>query len=430
METRLFESKELKVVLSGNLGFVSLDEVLRLLTRSNRKGSVDVRGQAVRGRIFVTRGGVALATTSDDEELHLHLIKSGLVDEDVLLNVASGETTLAAIVEKNGGAMVDLLREITVESVYQLGLNGDSFDVEEGEETRYASPKPFDVESIIDDAKQRLADWAEVSNTVSDLDDVMNISRDLGERDEVSINRDAWRVISVAGSGSSVVSIAGELGTSHFWVARIAADLIDDELLVVAGVSSDEEVPAPAEDPISPSEPEAVTEVVEEDADPDESWWEEPEDEAFETDAEVPSEEMPVAEIEDVAETDDIADDEGSKVKSTSIFGAFALGASKEPAAVVKEELSEVPVVSEDDQAGEVEDDQAGEVEEDQTGAVEEDQAGEVEADEDGEVEEDTEAFLEKVFSELDSTTDDEEEGYGLLRRRRMGVMRDSSRDG
>ncbi|MCZ6567795.1 MAG: DUF4388 domain-containing protein [Actinobacteria bacterium] len=416
METRLFESKELKVVLSGNLGFVSLDEVLRLLTRSNRKGSVNVRGQAVRGRIFVTRGGVALATTSDDEELHLHLIKSGLVDEDVLLSVASGETTLAAIVEKNGGAMVDLLRETTVESVYQLGLNGDSFDVEEGEETRYASPKPFDVESIIDDAKQRLADWAEVSNTVSDLDDVMNISRDLGERDEVSINRDAWRVISVAGSGSSVVSIAGELGTSHFWVARIAADLIDDELLVVAGVSSDEEVPAPAEDPISPSEPEAVTEVVEEDADPDESWWEEPEDEAFETDAEVPSEEMPVA------ETDDVADDEGSKVKSTSIFGAFALGASKEPAAVVKEELSQVPTVGEDDQAGEVEDDQAGE--------VEDDQAGEVEADEDGEVEEDTEAFLEKVFSELDSTTDDEEEGYGLLRRRRMGVMRDSSRDG
>ncbi|MCZ6629732.1 MAG: DUF4388 domain-containing protein [Actinobacteria bacterium] len=438
METRLFESKELKVVLSGNLGFVSLDEVLRLLTRSNRKGSVDVTGQAVRGRIFVTRGGVALATTSDDEELHLHLIKSGLVDEDVLLNVASGETTLAAIVEKNGGAMVDLLRETTVESVYQLGLNGDSFDVEEGEETRYASPKPFDVESIIDDAKQRLADWAEVSNTVSDLDDVMNISRDLGGRDEVSINRDAWRVISVAGSGSSVVSIAGELGTSHFWVARIAADLIDDELLVVAGVSSDEEVPTPAEDPISPREPEAVTKVVEEDVDPDESWWEDPEDEAFETDAEVPSEEMPVAETVDVAETDDIADDEGSKVKSTSIFGTFALGASKKPAAVVKEELSQVPTVGEDDQAGEVEDDQAGEVEDDQAGEVEDDQAGEVEddqageveADEDGEVEEDTEAFLEKVFSELDSTTDDEEEGYGLLRRRRMGVMRDSSRDG
>ncbi len=379
--------------LSGNLGFVSLDEVLRLLNRSNRIGSVDVTGQAVRGRIFVTQGGVALATTSDDEGLHRHLVKSGLVDEDSLLSVESGKTTLAAIVEKSGGAVVDLLREITVESVYQLGLNGDSFEVEEGEKTRYASPKPFDVESIIDDAKQRLTDWDELSRTVSDLDDVMSISRDLGERDEVSINRDAWRVLSEIGSGSSVVSIAGELGTTDFWAARVAAGLIDDDLLVVAAVESDEEVQTPAQDPSSLGEPEAVTEVVDEEVDADESWWEEPDDEASETDAEevVPSEEMPVA------ETDDVADDEKPEVKSTSIFGAFAPGASKESAAVVKEELSEVPTVGEDE--------------------------------EDGEVEEDTEAFLEKVFSELDSSNDEEEEGYGLLRRRRMGVMRDSSGD-
>ena len=47
-----------------------------------------------------------------------------------------------------------------------------------------------------------------------------------------------------------------------------------------------------------------------------------------------------------------------------------------------------------------------------------------------GEVEEDTEAFLEKVFSELETPEDEpEEEGYGLLRRRRMGAIRDHSSD-
>jgi Domain of unknown function (DUF4388) len=383
METRLFENKELKVSLSGNLGFVSLDEVLRLLTRSNQKGSVNVRGQGVRGRIFVTKSGVALATNSDDEGMHRHLIKSGLVDDDFLLSVESGETTLAAIVEKSGGAIVDLLREMTVESVYQLGLNGDSFDVEEGEETRYASPKPFDLESIIDDSKQRLTDWAEVSKTVSDLEGVMSISRDLGERDEVSINRDAWRVLSEVGSGSSVVSIAGELGTTDFWAARVAADLIQDELLVVAEIESDEEVGAPVEGLQSFAKPEADSEGVDEGLGPDQSWWEEPGDEDSQTEAE--------------AEAEEVAEDQAIEVKSTSIFGAYAPGASEEPAAVVKEDLSEVPAVGEDD--------------------------------EDGEVEEDTEAFLEKVFSELDSPKDEDEEGYGLLRRRRLGVTRDSSGD-
>jgi hypothetical protein len=74
-------------------------------------------------------------------------------------------------------------------------------------------------------------------------------------------------------------------------------------------------------------------------------------------------------------------------------------------------------------------------------------------SDDDEEVEEDTEAFLEKVFSELDSSETDpvdeddsetsepeepedsdtsepeDSEGHGLLRRRRMGTLRDFSSD-
>jgi hypothetical protein len=49
------------VSLSGNLGFVSLDEVLRLLTRSKQRGSVDVRGEQIRGRVFITKDGIGLA---------------------------------------------------------------------------------------------------------------------------------------------------------------------------------------------------------------------------------------------------------------------------------------------------------------------------------------------------------------------------------
>ena len=38
-------------------------------------------------------------------------------------------------------------------------------------------------------------------------------------------------------------------------------------------------------------------------------------------------------------------------------------------------------------------------------------------------VEDDTEAFLEKVFSELEPEDEPESEGHGLLRRRRLGTM-------
>jgi hypothetical protein len=82
---------------------------------------------------------------------------------------------------------------------------------------------------------------------------------------------------------------------------------------------------------------------------------------------------------------------------------------------VVAEGLSEIPPV------GSSEDDDSGST----------DHGSDSGSSDDGsDVEGDTEAFLEKVFSELDSSEpESEEEGYGLLRRRRMGSLRDFSSD-
>ena len=152
--------------LSGNLGFVSLDEVLRLLTRSGLEGCVDVRSEQARDSIFITKGGIALATTSDDEDLHRQLVKSGLVGEDYLNGVESGDNTLSPVVERNGEAIAALLLEMTVESVYQLGINGESFEVSEGTSSRFASPNPFELEELLTHSNQRLTGWAKVSRVI------------------------------------------------------------------------------------------------------------------------------------------------------------------------------------------------------------------------------------------------------------------------
>jgi len=136
-------------------------------------------------------------------------------------------------------------------------------------------------------------------------------------------------------------------------------------------------------------QPESEAEIAHEDLDPDQSWWEEPESEGADSNDE--AEGIPAAEEADTPA------EEPATVASQSIFGSFAPGASKEPTPVVQEDPSDV-------------------------GAVDEDE-------DEIEVEEDTEAFLEKVFSELDTSTEQDEEGYGLLRRRRMGALKDSSGD-
>lgn len=379
--------------LSGNLGFVSIDEVLRLLTRSKQQGSVNVTGNSVRGRVFVGKGGIDLATTSDNDELHRHLLNSGYADEKTLSRVTTGETTLAAIAENNQ-PVVDLLREMTVESLYQISTRGTEFQVHEGASTPYASPKSFDLEALLQDTDERMREWSRVSEVIPDLDSPVGFRRDLGDREEVSIKEDDWKVLSEIGAGASVAEIAGLLGTTEFWTARVAARLLKNELIVLRGtgevaeevyedlaesppeneyvaLGGDHSDQADVADDADLEEPEAepsvfqdeaseyqdeVTEYEDEDVDPDRSWWQEP-----------------------AVEKEPVEDDD-----------------SRTPE-VVSEGLSEIPPVQ---------------------GSAE-----------DSKVEEDTEAFLEKVFSELESSEPEAEEGHGLLRRRRMGSLRDFSSD-
>ena len=379
--------------LSGKLGFVPIDEILRLLTRSRQQGSVEVTGDGLHGRVFVGKGGIDLATTAENDDLHRHLVNSGYADEKALSRITNGETTLAAIAESNT-SLIELLREMTVESLYQIGTKGTDFYVREGASTPYASPNSFELEALLHDTAERKREWDKVSEVLPDLQETLELRRDLGERDEVTVKVDDWKVLSEIGAGSSVTEIADRLGTTDFWAARVAARLVKSELLELGaplavpqieeddtsfaaaeytahnGASSHDEAPSREAAPGQSGEstvaewPGAASPVDESDAvdagASEESWWNAP-----------------------THETSDLDDD------------------SKTPE-VVSEGLSEIPPVEDSDD--------------------------EVEAESD--VEEDTETFLEKVFSELDSTEPEgAEEGHGLLRRRRMGTLRDFSSD-
>ncbi len=385
--------------LSGNLGFVSIDEVLRLLSRSKQQGAIDVRGEGFSGRVFVGISGIDLATTSDDNSLRRHLLHSGLVDEVYMTGIESGEESLTKLAEENGDSIVELLREMTVESLYQMGRLGEDFEVFEGQSTVFASPDPFDLESVLADAARRAEDWESVSQAVPDLGAKILFERDLGDRDEIRVAADAWKVLSEIGSGSSVEEIAEKLGTTQFWTARVAGHLLDDSLIALPG-SDDQESPVEGDEPVVVSngagevswdkaewvqksaewgsELKTPAGTSDEGVDPDQSWWAEPPDD----------EESPAADTEAVAAT-------GNDQSGSSMFGRFAPGGSAD-----EEDPGESMIPA-------------------------------VEKPETTEIEEDTEAFLEKVFSELDSAdeSDDGDASHGIIARGRMGAGQDNATD-
>lgn len=414
-----FTDKELEVSLSGNLGFVSLDEVLRLLIRSGQRGRVAVRGETVEGRVFVTRGGITLATTMTDEGLETLFRKSRMIDPQ---RFASGQ------VDTDDQEVIDLIREVTVESIYRLNLHGDSFDVTEGVEARFASPRPFELEQLLEESRKRLEDWAEVSQVVSDLDARLGFVRDLGEREEVRIRRDAWKVLSEVGAGASIAQVAEELGTTEFWAARVVARLVEDDLLSTEGGSSvesevEETMPTtahatPAADEVGARESEADTEP---ERAPAETW-------------ETPGEPVYEERVAEHAYSSDYPERVESPEHEDEPAGYFqetpeAYDETHEP---VQEPEWQEPVsfeTTDEDEPTTRDVDADKSWWEEPSDEVDDASSAEDDEDGDGDVEEDTEAFLEKVFSELDSSEEGEEEGYGLLRRRRLGAIRDIARD-
>lgn len=359
--------------LSGNLGFVSLDEVLRLLNRSNQRGMVDVLGDGVHGRIFFDRGAVTLATTFDDEELHEHIGRSGMAE---------------------GVALASMIREMAVEAVYRLGAHGKRFEVVEQQPAPIGVGTSFDLEELLADSRRRFDEWAEVGRVVTDLDALVRLRRDLGERDRVTIDRDSWRLLSEVGHGSTVKKLANELGTTDFWAAKVVVGMIEEDLLdldttTAAATRVEAEWTEPAEPSYSNAESgQALTESGYNEAAAAEP--------AFPDAAPAyagPEEDEPV-----------FAEDVAAEAIAQEL-------ATEEPTGAPTDETAEPAAVD---------------VDPNESWWKEPQPAGK--ADESGEVEEDTEAFLEKVFSGLENS-EPQEEGYGLLRRRRLGALRDLSND-
>ena len=408
------------MALSGNLGFVPLDEVLRLLTRADQQGAVDVWGQDIRGRIFISKKGVSLATTCDDKELRRHLVNSGYVDDAALASIDSGSTTLAPLAEKEA-PIVDLLREMTVESLYQMSRNGSSFEVTESATSPYSSPRAFELEAVLEESRRRAHEWSDVNKVISDLDAVIRMNRDLGEQDSVKIGRDAWRLLCEMGSGASVRLIAERLGTTDFWTARVAANLCEQHLLVFAESIAEEPAEEPWVEPIteaiddaapadeaapvdeaaSSEVPEIEATVAEEQAN-DGSWWVEPDseetDDAPAADADADADAQPEPATRDSRFGQFAAKAESTEDGGTGLDLGYQSNAFAEPTPETAEEAA--PEATYESPAD--------------LGAVEED----------------TEAFLEKVFSQLESNGQPEEEGHGLLRRRRLGsVLKEVTED-
>ncbi len=364
------------MALTGNIEVFPLPEVLRLLARSGKTGCLHIAASSVDGRMYMRDGSITLATVSSDTEFLDQFSSSGLVEAQRV--DTRGEGLNLTDVLSHGSSPEDLsgfIHEHLVEAVYRIRKPGSgNFEFLVDASPRFETGQSFDVESAVVDADRRAADWADIEQTISDMNLPVRMVRSLREP-EVSISAPTWRVLAALEGGASVSEIARMLGTTQFKTAREIAGLMRSSLIEPVPVStSTYSSPSAFQAPSEPApqipadwsqdtpqtdmtEPEAVPSPWETTADPeaDQSWDTQPWSEA------VREETQPSTEPE--------ADPDGESTEP--IRGGWWAEAM----------ATEDPVV-------------------------------------------DTDEFLESVFSQAEGA-EEEETGFsmGLLRRRRMGPV-------
>ena len=222
--------------LNGNLEVFPLEEVLRLLARSRKSGCLRVESAGVQGRIFLTNGALAFATTASDVELRRRLVSSRLVEEQALrkieLSGASVSDSLAPDVGSTEWA--DFVREESVEGLYRIRRTGrGTFDFVVELAPRYPTGQTFDSEVVLSEADRRSLEWEDIRTVLPELDKVVRMVPILDHEDTVTLSPSTWQILAALEGGSSTAQVAQRIGWSEFRTAREVATLLRNGLVTL-----------------------------------------------------------------------------------------------------------------------------------------------------------------------------------------------------
>ncbi|MDH3260127.1 MAG: DUF4388 domain-containing protein [Acidimicrobiia bacterium] len=262
--------------LTGALEAFPLPEVLRLLARSNKSGTLRVDGADLQGRIYLTDGSLTYATTRREEDLADDLVGAGLIDSQDWVLVERREKDVVEVLGEHATKqqLTDLLADQIADVIFRLMRRTDGdFEFSESVGPRYNTGIIIDIDASIAEAERRNTQWTEIEQVIPAITFHLRMVPDLTDRNEVPVPAAHWRILAALHGEGSIEEVARRLGMTDFAVAQIMAGLARDGLLEVV------DMPPPAgygygEDPSavqevapeppreSPDEPDVDDEVL------------------------------------------------------------------------------------------------------------------------------------------------------------------------
>ena len=177
-------------MLQGSLENFSLDEVLSLLSGSEKTGRLEVNGERGAGALLFNDG--MLVGASSDK--------------------AAGEQT-------------------SIDHMFEL-LRFESGDFSFIAEPTSGTEAPQDLNKVLTEAKTRLEDWREIEAVVPTLNHIVTPSADLPEY-QVTINREEWATLNIIGTGCNVSRVCDELSLDEIGGSRRVKNLAERSLVLI-----------------------------------------------------------------------------------------------------------------------------------------------------------------------------------------------------
>jgi hypothetical protein len=210
-----------------------MPEVLRLLSRSKKTGCLTVDAVETQGRVYLSGGAITFANTESDETVRRALINTGLVTDESLRS-ANGSIPHALSEGVDAGAITDFVRELVVESLYRIRRPGHGdFEFAVDVAPAFFTGQQFDAEVAAAESERRAAEWADILESIENLDAPVKMVNALPDDNSVTIAAPTWKVLASLEGGTSVRELAERTGMSEFRAARELSGLVRSELVTV-----------------------------------------------------------------------------------------------------------------------------------------------------------------------------------------------------
>jgi DNA-binding MarR family transcriptional regulator len=183
---------------TGTFDILNFTDVLKLLGGKQLTGRLHVRSRSIGANLYLEEGLLVGGDVGEHQTTSSTEVRSRI--EEICFELLEAER-----------GTFEFLPDTPIAAQYPVSLQ---------------------IESVLIQARKRLEEWREIQAVIPSLDVHPRIVNDLN-RDEVTLSRERWRLMTAIDGRRSIRAIARSLGGSDYDVCRMIKSLVDEGMVAV-----------------------------------------------------------------------------------------------------------------------------------------------------------------------------------------------------